>query len=448
MRDPIREFSRETFAGRREAAMASLEDAVMILPSSPVRFRSRDTEYRYRPDSELFYLTGWTEPEAVAVFSGGPGEGGGTFILFVPERDPRKELWTGVHMGPEEALEASGAQETFPLSELGRRLPKLLEKPRKIYFRPGGHPRLDGMVVQAMGDARTRGPRKGTGPRALVDPGEILDPLRMRKDPQEIRAIRAAAELTVSAFREAMGGIRPGTGEWEVESLLEAAIRRGGGSGPAFPTIAASGANACVLHYTANRARIPQSGLVLLDGGAELGLYAGDVTRTFPVDGPLQGPGLDVYRVVLEAQEAAIAQVRPGNPVSRVHEAAAAVITRGLMDLGVLSGERESLIQEEAWKPFFPHQTSHWLGLDVHDVGDYARGGQATLLAPGMVLTVEPGLYLSPEKEEIPSALKGIGIRIEDDILVTEEGFENLTGSLPRTPEALEALVGSGGVPR
>lgn len=443
MTDRILGFSPEIFAQRRKRLMEALEDGILILPAAPLLFRSRDTAHRYRPDSELFYLTGYTEPEVVAVFGGGqasdkPEE---AFILFVPERDPGIELWSGPRMAPEEAMERFGAQAAHPLGQLRTRLPALLREPRKVFFRLGIHPELDGMVVRAMSEARTRGSRKGRGPRAVADPGELLDPLRMRKDSQELAAIRRAAELTVAGFRVAMTGVQEGMGEWEVESVLEAAFRQGGGTGPAFPTIVGSGANACVLHYAANGDRIPEGGLVLLDGGAEKDLYAGDVTRTFPAGGSFRGSQEEAYRVVLEARRAAVAQIRPGNPVSRVHEAATTTLVRGLAALGILTGQEEDLIQEKAWEPYFPHQTSHWLGLDVHDVGDYVREGSPTLLEQGMVLTVEPGLYFNPERAEIPEAFRGIGIRIEDDLVVTEDGSENLTEVLPTSPEELEELM-------
>lgn len=441
-------FSPETFARRRQQARASLDEAVLVLPAAPTRHRSRDTEYRYRPDSELFYLTGCTEPGVVAVFGPGlaGGEGGGTgdpFTLFVPERDPRAERWSGPRMGPEEARERFGAGASFPRREMEARLPELLRDPRKIFFRPGIHPELDRMVLEAMRGARTRGPRKGTGPRALVDPGEILDPLRLRKDPQEVATIRRATQLTVAAFRETLSRVHEGMGEWEVESLLEGAFRRGGGTAPAFPTIVGSGSNACVLHYGANQDPIPRGSMVLLDGGAEVDLYAGDVTRTFPVSGSFQGPQAEIYALVLEAQKAAMAQLRPGGPVDGIHDAATRVLTRGLVELGILEGDEDTLLREKACEPYFPHQTSHWLGLDVHDVGDYARAGEPALLEVGMVLTVEPGLYFSPSRDEVPEAFRGLGIRIEDDLLVTEAGAENLTAEVPTSPELLAALVGS-----
>ncbi len=403
--------------------------------------RSRDTEHRYRPDSELFYLTGCTEPGVVALLRG--GETGERFVLFVPGRDPKAELWSGPRLGPEEAGARFGADAVYPSEELGKRLADLLSGARRIFFRLGADARLEGLVVGALQHARSRGARKGTGPREVTDPGEILDELRLRKDPEEIALIRRAATLTAAAFGEVLPGIIPGMGEWEVESLLESAFRRAGATGPAFPTIVGSGANACVLHYSANASPLESGALVLLDGGAEVELYAGDVTRTVPASGRFTPEQRAAYQVVLSAREAALRAIRPGAPVAGVHEAAVRELTLGLVELGVLSGSVEELVRERAFEPFFPHQTSHWLGLDVHDPGDYARAGESRPLEPGMVLTVEPGLYFGSSNGSLPVPLRGVGIRVEDDILVTGAGWESLTAALPVAADELEAIMGS-----
>lgn len=439
MTDRILGFSTDTYAHRRAKVLESLGDGAMILSSAPVLFRSRDTEYRYRPDSELFYLTGCTLPGVVAVLRGAVEEG--RFVLFVPPRNPKEEIWSGPRMGPAEAQEMFGAEKVFPLEDLGEELPKLLRKPRRLFYRLGDSARLETLVVEALRFGRQRGPRKGDGPRGVEDPGQILDDLRIRKDPEEVSRIREATGLTVDSFREAMEGARPGMGEWEVESLLEAGFRSGGGRGPAFPTIVGSGKNACTLHYSANEHTIDDGDLILLDGGAEVGLYSGDVTRTFPANGRFSSRQRELYSVVRAAHRSALEMLRPGNEVAEIHQAASAVLTQGLADLGVLDGKVEDLLEAKAHEPYFPHQTSHWLGLDVHDVGDYAHGGSPRLLEPGMVLTVEPGLYFPVSEGEDPGPFAGIGIRIEDDVLVTEEGFENLTGSLPVELEGLEELL-------
>lgn len=441
MTERILGFSRKTFARRRAQVVEGLKDGILILPSSPLLFRSKDTEHRYRPDSELFYLTGCTEPQVVAVLRG-DGEGD-SFLLFFPRLDPKTEFWSGPRMGPEEAKEHFAADAVYPLDELEKRLPDLLGKPRRVFFRFGAHPRLERLVVEALGTARNRGTRKGIGPRAVEDPGQLLDGPRLRKDPEEVAKIRQATALTVAAFREAIAGTRSGMGEWEVESLLDSAFRRGGAHCPAFPTIVGSGNNACTLHYSENHHTIDEGKLVLLDGGAEVDLYAGDVTRTFPAGGHFHESQRAVYEVVLGAHQAALGAVRPGSTVGQLHQTAVALLTEGLLELGVLSGGVEELIQKKAYEPYFPHQTSHWLGLDVHDVGDYARGGDSRRLEPGMVLTVEPGLYFPSKPGETSNPFTGIGVRIEDDVLVTEDGAENLTKALPVSPGEIQALVGS-----
>lgn len=439
MTRPLLGFSPETFAQRRRRVLEALGGGVLILPAAPPRYRSRDTEHRYRPDSELFYLTGCTEPGALAVLRGGDADD--PFLLFLPRRDPKGDLWVGARPGPEEAVERFGADGAHASDLVEDRLEELMRGADRIYFRLGVHRHLDALVVDALQKARSRGARRGEGPRGVLDPGELLDEMRLRKDPEEIRTIRQATALTVAAFRETMERTRPGLGEWEVESLLESAFRRGGARGPAFSTIVGSGGNACTLHYTSNESMLDAGELVLLDGGADVDLYSGDVSRTYPCDGTFTPLQQDVYQVVLTALREALAAVRPGAPVSGVHEAAVLALTRGLVELEVLKGDPMELARGKAYEPFFPHQTSHWLGLDVHDVGEYARGGQTRLLEPGMVLTVEPGLYFSPLVGN-PTPFTGLGVRLEDDVLVTEDGAEVLTSALPVAPEEVEELVG------
>ncbi|MGW8266224.1 MAG: aminopeptidase P N-terminal domain-containing protein [Longimicrobiales bacterium] len=440
MAERILGFSKETFEARRDRVLDRIGDGSMILSAAPLRYRSRDTEHRYRPDSELFYLTGSTQPGVVAVLQGGEEED--RFLLFVPPRDLKAEVWSGPRLGPEAAREYFRADAAYSTGELDERLPDLLRKPHRVLFRLGSDPILESLVVEALRTARRKGARKGEGPRIVEDPGQVLDELRVRKDPEEVARIRHAAGLTVEAFQVAMRGTRPGMGEWEVESLLEGSFRRGGARGPAFPTIVGSGGNACTLHYSANEHTIDGGELVLLDGGAEVDLYAGDVTRTFPAGGRFSGEQRAVYDVVLSAHQAALGTVRPGNTVAQLHDAAVAALTEGLVDLGVLTGGVDDLVREKAYEPYFPHQTSHWLGLDVHDVGDYARQGSPRVLEEGMVLTVEPGLYFPALGEESAGPFAGIGIRIEDDVLVTADGSENLTEALPVSAAEVETLSG------
>jgi Xaa-Pro aminopeptidase len=330
------------------------------------------------------------------------------------------------------------------VEELDERLPKLLRHSNRLFFRLGSNPRIEPIVVEALHWSRGRGSRKGEGPRGVEDPGQILDELRLRKDPEEVEKIMRATSLTVDGFKAAMAGARPGMGEWEVESLLESAFRKAGAAGPAFPTIVGSGGNACTLHYVNNDHTIRSGELVLLDGGAEVDLYAGDVSRTFPAGGRFSGPQKAVYEVVLAAHQAALEVVRPGTPASQVHRAAMNALISGLVELEVLEGDVDSLMERKSYERFFPHQTSHWLGLDVHDVGDYAVEGSPRPLEEGMVLTVEPGLYFSVLEEDQVSPFTGIGVRIEDDLLVTQDGALNLNEGVPVSVAGVEDLVGSG----
>jgi Xaa-Pro aminopeptidase len=386
----------------------------------------------------LFWVTGITAPDVVAVLRGHADAD--RFVVFVQARDPEAETWTGPRIGPEQAREAYGADAAYPISELDFRLPALLSGAGALAFRLGEQARGTEEVLETLRTARMRGGRKGTGPRSVVDPGEYLDELRLRKDSHELGRMRAAARLTVEALRRVAPRIREGTGEWEIQGLLDGAFRVGGGDGPAYETIVGSGPNACVLHYVKNQRRLRSAEAVLIDAGASMGWYAADISRTFPVDGRFTAAGRAVYEIVNEARRAGIEAVRPGARVSDVHEAAGAVIRAGLADLGL--GESDP----GAGTPpvWFPHQTSHWLGLDVHDVGDYARDGESRVLEPGMVLTVEPGLYFPAAQVSdhgAPGDLAGIGVRIEDDILVTADGHENLTSDFPTHPDEVAELV-------
>lgn len=417
------------------------DEGALLLPAAPELTVGRDAELRYVPDPELYYLTGCVEPEAVALLSAAREDG--PYTLFVRTRDPEAELWSGPRRGPEAAREAYGADAAHPVEELGERLRPVLERVETLYYRlGGGRSEVDATVLAGLAFARRQRPRKGRGVRALVDPGAVLDDLRLVKDAWELGRIREACAITVDAFREAAGVVRPGVGEWQVEAALEAAFRRRGASGPAFPTIVATGPNACVLHYTANDRTLAAGELLLLDAGARLDLYAADVSRTLPVSGRFTAEQRALYEVVREAHHRALETARAGSTEAEVHDAAVGVLLRGLVAAGLLEGDAEELAQErERWRPLYPHRTSHWLGLDVHDVGDYARRGEPRRLEPGMVLTVEPGLYISPDHDAAPPELRGTGIRIEDDVLVTESGREVLTGGLPSDAAGVEGLL-------
>jgi Xaa-Pro aminopeptidase len=433
---------REVLERRRRAALAALGRGAMVLPSSPVQYRSRDDEWPPHADRELFYLTGVAEAGAVALLTGGDEP---RLILFVQERDAEAELWTGARIGTEGAAERFRPDECHPLNALGETLPRLLKQADRIFCRLGRCEDIDSYVLEALGHARGRGARTGSGPRAVVDPGEILDDLRIIKDEHEITLLRRAAQITVEGHRVAAARVAPGSGEWEVEAAVDAAFRAAGGSGPGFETIVGSGANGCVLHYRDNSAVIAADALVLVDAGADYGLYSGDVTRTFPAGGRFTPEQRSIYEVVDAARRSAIERIAPGVPVSAVHHAATEVLVDGLIDLGVLSGDAAQLIESEAHKPFYPHQTSHWLGLDVHDPGDYARDGSPRALEAGMVLTVEPGLYFRAGPAGAADRLVGIGVRIEDDVLVTSAGHEVLTAGVPTAAKDIEALVQEAG---
>ena len=427
---------------RRRAALERLGEGVLVLPASPVRYASRDTEYAHVPDRELYWLTGLTEPDTVAVLVGGAEP---RLTVFARDRDPEAELWAGPRLGAEAAGERSAADEAHSLAELEDRLPELLAGADRIHYRLGGVDRVERLVREALRTARARGPRTGTGPRGVIDPGETLDELRLRKDPAELAAIRRACAVTVEGHRAAARAIAPGAGEWVVEAAIEGAFRSAGATRPGFDTIVGSGSNACVLHYVDNRARVPADGLVLVDAGAEVDFYHGDVTRTYPASGRFEGPARDVYQLVEAALGSATAAVRPGVRIGEVHVEACRVLLDGLVSLGILDGEVDGLLEQDAHRPFYPHQTSHWLGLDVHDPGDYAVDGESRALEPGMVFTVEPGLYFRPKDDgDVASAFAGIGVRIEDDVVVTDDGCEVLTARLPTAAAAVEALVGEG----
>lgn len=417
------------FQARRDIILFRLAGGSMVLPAAPVQFMGGDSEYRYRPDSELLYATGWAAPSCVAVLRGFADED--RFVLFVPERDAKAELWTGPRADPEEVKERFGADAVHPLRELAEKGPGLLAGGDTIHYRLGASAGCDGVVREALRRGRQRRARKGAGAHVLADPGAVLDEMRVRKDDAEIARMREAARITVDAFRDALPEVRPGVGEWEVEAALESGFRRRGAGGPAFATIVAAGANACTLHYSANGSRIGPDDLVLIDAGAEFGWYAADVTRTVPARGRLDGARREAHDTVRRARRAALAACRPGGTVEEVHGAACRAIAEGLVGMGVVEGPAGEVLAEKRHQAFHPHQTSHWLGLDTHDPGLYRDGDGPVRLEPGMVLTVEPGLYFAPGSCPRVPELEGTGIRIEDDVLITDEGAEVMTEGLP-----------------
>lgn len=427
------------FAERRERFLEKMEDGVAIVFAASEKIRSNDTEYNFRQDSYFHYLTGFGEPDAVAVFL--PGHAQHRYVLFVRPRDPEKETWTGRRAGPEGAKERFGADAAFPIEQLPELLPTYLENAKNLYFAFGRNPEHDKKVNAAMAAVRAK-VREGVKPPAtLVDATVILNEMRLHKTPPELDLMRRAAAISREAHKEAMRAVRPGMREYELEAIIEYVFRRHGASAPGYGTIVGSGVNATILHYVENSAECRDGDLVLVDAGAEYAGYSGDITRTFPVNGKFTPAQREVYEVVLDAQLRGIDQVRPGRTFNEYHETAVRALVEGMVRLGILSGDVDTLIQEEAYKPYYMHRTGHWLGLDVHDVGEYRDHEQWRVLEPGMVLTVEPGLYFAEELTEVPEKYRGIGVRIEDDILVTEEGPENLTAGTPKTVKEVEAVM-------
>ncbi|RMG42836.1 MAG: M24 family metallopeptidase [Acidobacteria bacterium] len=428
----------EEYARRRAAIAEALGDGVMILAAGAPAALARDVEAPFRPDSDFFYVCGFPEPHAVAVLR---PAGEHPFTLFVQPRNRERETWTGPRLGPDGARELFGADAAFPLGKLPERLPALLDGARRLFYEPWRRPGLDHQVRRALDRLKAKERFGARAPLEIVDPGVVLHEMRLRKSEAEIALLERACAVTVAGHRAAMRRCRPGVREYQIQAALEAAFAEGGGR-PGFATIVAAGRNACYLHYTSNDGAVGPEDLVLVDAGAAYGGYTGDVSRTFPASGRFSAAQRDLYRAVLDAERAAVRMVRPGITVDEIHEATVRRLTSSLVDLGCLSGDVERLVAEEAFKPFFMHRTSHWLGLDVHDAGRYRQDGRARPLEPGMVLTIEPGLYIPPDAESAPEALRGQAVRIEDDVLVTAEGGRVLTDELPAEPEEVEALVG------
>jgi len=427
-------------AARRQRFMEQMKEGVAIIPSTIEQLRNGDSHHRFRPDSDFYYLTGFEEPAAVLVLR--PQHPEHRTAVFVRPRDPEKEVWNGRRVGVDAAAEQLGVDVAYAIGKLPEMLDSCLLGATRLYYQLGVSEAFDHLVIESVHRLSKAMRRKEPSPREIHDPGVILHELRLRKERSELDLMRQAATISEEAFRKAMASIRPGGTEREVEALLEHVFRAGGGIGPAYPSIVACGENATILHYIENSAPLVDEELLLIDAGVELGYYASDVTRTVPVNGRFSPLQRKVYEIVLAAEKAAIAQIRPGVSVFAPHETAVRILTRGLVALEVLSGDLEQLIADEAYKPYYMHQTGHWLGLDVHDAGDYLLEGEPRLLEPGMITTVEPGLYFGMLQPDVPEELKGIGIRIEDDVLITEEGHEVLTGGIPKEVSELEALIG------
>ncbi|MBL09710.1 MAG: Xaa-Pro aminopeptidase [Acidiferrobacteraceae bacterium] len=426
------------FQKRRDELMQLMEDGIAIFPTAPEIIRNGDVHFIFRPDSDFYYLTHFPEPQAVAVLV--PGQPNGKFILFCRQRDYEKETWHGVRSGLEGAVKTYGADDAFPIEDISDILPGMLENKKRIYCNMGRYPDFDNQLIGWLKASENISQSSSETFGKLVDIGHILHEMRLIKTKDEIKLMSRAAEISASAHRRAMQTCQPNMYEYEIESELEYVFRKEGARSTAYPSIIAGGANACVLHYTDNNTRLNDGELLLIDAGAEIDCYASDITRTFPINGRFTNDQLQLYDIVLSAQEAAIAQVHPGNTWNQPHEAAINVISQGLIDLGLLIGPLDQVIEEQQYRKFYMHKTGHWLGMDVHDVGDYQIGGKWRLLEPGMALTIEPGIYIPPD-HTTESHWHNIGIRIEDDILVTHNGHQILTNGVPKMPKDIEALM-------
>lgn len=417
------------------------ENSIAIIANAPLRQRNRDVEYPYRPDSDFYYLTGFPEPEAVAVLI--PGRSEGEYLLFCREKDPEKELWTGRRTGLEGACEIFGADDAFPIGDVDDILPGLMENRARVYYAMGLHPEFDQTVMAWVNQVRSQARAGINAPGEFVALDHLVHEMRLYKSRSEVASMRKAMEISGRAHRRAMKRCRPGLREYQIEAEYLHEFMLGGALAPAYPPIVGGGANACILHYTDNRDTLKDGDLVLIDAGAEYDYYAADITRTFPVNGRFKPAQKALYEVVLAAQQAAIDKVLPGNHWNEPHEAAVRVITEGLVDLGLLKGRVSKLVKDEAYKPFYMHRTGHWLGMDVHDVGDYKVDNEWRVLEPGMVMTVEPGIYVPAGDRRVARKWWNIGIRIEDDVLLTRDGCDVLTGHVPKTVDAIESLMGS-----
>jgi len=425
------------FAARRKQLLEEIGDGVAVFPSAPLSLRNHDVEHPYRQDSDLYYLTGFDEPESVLLLSNQHEEH--RVVLFVRPKKREREIWDGPRAGVEGAVETFGADVAFPIDELPKKLPDYLGDVERIHYRLAQNDDADAKLFDCLNQLR-RGARRGVAaPEAIIDSSVHLHEMRLRKSDAELATMRRAAEITKEAHLRAMQITRPGMHEYEIDAELLHVFRKHGCERPAYESIVGSGPNATILHYRAGNRVMNDSELVLIDAGCEYDYYASDVTRTFPVNGRFSDEQRAVYEVVLHAQKAGIDAVKPGVTLKDIHDGAVRSITEGLVGIGLLKGDVDSLIEEKKCEPFYMHRTSHWLGMDVHDVGRYNVGGEHRPLEPGFVLTVEPGIYIANDAEDVDERWRGIGIRIEDDVVVTKAGHELLSDGIPKEIEDVEA---------
>jgi Xaa-Pro aminopeptidase len=427
------------YARRRKQLMRMVgEDAIVILPAAPPRIRSNDTHYSYRQDSDFWYLSGFDEPESVLVLV--PGRAHGESLLFCRERDPSREVWDGPRAGTEGAVAAFGFDDAYPIADLDDILPGLLEGRTRVYYHFGRDTEFDLKLIGWVNRVRAQIKQGAQPPHEFLELGHFLHELRLFKSRDEIRLMKRAAQIAAGAHVAAMRATRPGLHEYEIEATILHHFRRFDAHA-AYESIVGGGANACVLHYIANRSQLKDGDLLLIDAGAEYRNYASDITRTFPVNGRYSKEQRAIYQLVLDAQRAALAHAKPGSPWIAGHDAAVVTLTEGLLRLGLLRGTLKQNIESGEYRRFYMHKTGHWIGLDVHDVGEYRLDGHFRELEPGMVFTVEPGLYIAPGSKGVPAKYQGIGVRIEDDVLITKNGHEVLTGGVPKQIDDVEAVL-------
>lgn len=437
-------MNKKEFAKRRAYLAQQMgAKSIAILPSASIKSRNRDVHFPFRQDSDFHYLSGFNEPESVLVII--PGRAHGESILFCRERDPAKEIWDGFIMGPERVNDMTGIDDAFPISDIDDILPGMIEGTDKVFYSMGMNAQFDIKVMEWINIIRNKVRSGAHPPGEFVALEHALHELRLFKSAAEIKVMTEAAELSAQAHKEAMRVCRPGMYEYQLEATILHVCAQQGARFTAYPSIVGSGDNACILHYIENQSRLKDGDLVLIDAGCEVECYASDITRTFPVSGQFSLEQRSLYQIVLDAQYAAIAAVKPGNHWNHPHEAAVRVTTQGLIHLGLIDAELEDAIEKELYKPFYMHRTGHWLGMDVHDVGEYKVGGEWRMLEPGMVLTVEPGIYVAPSNTDVAKKWRGIGIRIEDDVLVTKQGCRVLTKDVPKEIADIENLMAGEG---
>ncbi|MEX1033341.1 MAG: Xaa-Pro aminopeptidase [Cellvibrionaceae bacterium] len=435
-------ISKQEFARRRKTLMEHMEpNSIAILPSANVRTRNRDADYPFRQDSDFHYLSGFDEPQAVLVLI--PGRHHGETVMFCRERDKEKEIWDGYIAGPEGACEEYGADDAFPIEDIDDILPGLIEGTERVYYAMGKNPDFDRQVMEWVNTIRAKVRAGATPPGEFLDLDHYLHDMRLFKSAAELRIMKRAGEISARAHARAMQVCRPGMNEYQIEAELRHEFAFNGAREVAYNPIVGGGDNGCILHYVANSKKLKDGDLLLIDAGCELEFYAADITRTFPVNGKFSPEQKALYHIVLEAQQQAMTTIKPGNHWNDPHEISVRVITEGLVELGLLRGDIETLIEGEDYKRFYMHRIGHWLGMDVHDVGDYKVGGQWRVLEPGMVMTVEPGIYIAPDDETVEKKWRGIGIRIEDDVVITKEGCEELSVGAPKQVDEIEALMAS-----